>query len=1089
MGIDKLYLFSKDTDATATEQGYHYQKLKTLKTWLENRINRVDDVIYCDYEDDIFERNITDGTSKFRQVKLYSKNFSFSQDEIQKSLANFFMLFVKGDYLFDDVSFSFETNSGIAREVSGNDGLLLKEWYENQGKMSSDLLERCKTRVKGIIDEFIAQGYQKQMSTEAKANLQQAKIIYDSLDDEVWGKFIKSISWQFDGTDHDEAIPLIMGEIEDLITQVPLPINESRISSYIAVLHHEIVNRTIKDKPEDRMLTNELLDIILLNESSEENKWYAQVYDKWLSVTDIEHFNMGAFYEVIDATRHCRWELIDSNHAELWISLLERYIDLPTTIIACRRKAIYEFLYLLIAPNPKTGKISGTLEGYENYLRYYFDEFEHRISLDSIEDDLNLLQVVQSFRLLYPGFLSDEEIEKWKTLIKEFIDSKIASTTDPDQLCTLYELKGFYIFSEGFHINPEEKLRESLEVFRSITPLLNDTKRYSISKLSNRLNHILNLAIRFDNANDETIEMFENFQKDIEDFAFQTGKRHNNAHNLVRRAMEFMSKNTPKDFLRALDCFHKANKLWYTNETKEGFILSLINTSQFYAGLGMNYAAKYYGICGIWASINFGDYSHYKRISDSYGMIFHADFNQGAWMCALDDFDAYLETKLKFKNDPLDLENDNSYRIIASEMACILGGIPEIHPHMRIMVESYKKGLGAVYEDHLQPMVAFIENKFSNYDEMVKILSNKLDDSPLNDVGETRTIIFKVLGVEWKIRFQNTAVLNAIAEEFCSLLQITLCEIGLLGTDLHLLQMPVTINITEAQDYTDFVEQRPSHQVSEWNLRIPVITKLEQAQMQYGFLAVNIKIILNNLSLLPPNEFDRVFDELYQKQMLGEKGMSVVPYQIGYFNMFKLQDFEDSQRAKFTPVVYESKFKEPSNLLETFDDISDKYNSKKSLDYIKQRYNNIPKNISKTLDKWMALGEFKQIIYKFREQGWLDWQILMSIMNFLLSSKANNNIEALLTENEEENERIFSEEFRRLHDLPEEDCYVDFPLSTLKLPRFLFHLEQMPIDTLGSFGLYNNMKHPNFAFVHSLMNKRFRFNIDDLPENSPLIDL
>ena len=80
MGIDKLYLFSKDTDATATEQGYHYQKLKTLKTWLENRINRVDDVIYCDYEDDIFERNITDGTSKFRQVKLYSKNFSFSQE-------------------------------------------------------------------------------------------------------------------------------------------------------------------------------------------------------------------------------------------------------------------------------------------------------------------------------------------------------------------------------------------------------------------------------------------------------------------------------------------------------------------------------------------------------------------------------------------------------------------------------------------------------------------------------------------------------------------------------------------------------------------------------------------------------------------------------------------------------------------------------------------------------------------------------------------------------------------------------------------------------------------------------------------------
>ncbi len=70
MSITKLFLFTKDTDASATEQGFLYQKLKTLKTWVENRVNEVDDVIYCDYEDDIFERNIEQGKSKFRQVKL-----------------------------------------------------------------------------------------------------------------------------------------------------------------------------------------------------------------------------------------------------------------------------------------------------------------------------------------------------------------------------------------------------------------------------------------------------------------------------------------------------------------------------------------------------------------------------------------------------------------------------------------------------------------------------------------------------------------------------------------------------------------------------------------------------------------------------------------------------------------------------------------------------------------------------------------------------------------------------------------------------------------------------------------------------------
>jgi hypothetical protein len=59
-----------------------------LPLWLQNRIAGINEVIYCDYGDDIVQRNFKAGTSKFRQVKLYSTNFSFSTDEIIKSAAN-----------------------------------------------------------------------------------------------------------------------------------------------------------------------------------------------------------------------------------------------------------------------------------------------------------------------------------------------------------------------------------------------------------------------------------------------------------------------------------------------------------------------------------------------------------------------------------------------------------------------------------------------------------------------------------------------------------------------------------------------------------------------------------------------------------------------------------------------------------------------------------------------------------------------------------------------------------------------------------------------------------------------------------------
>lgn len=75
MGISNLYIFSKDTDANASLRGYHYQVLKAVETWVDNFNNGIDEEIYCDFEEDIFQKNPTLKTAKFRQIKLYSSNF------------------------------------------------------------------------------------------------------------------------------------------------------------------------------------------------------------------------------------------------------------------------------------------------------------------------------------------------------------------------------------------------------------------------------------------------------------------------------------------------------------------------------------------------------------------------------------------------------------------------------------------------------------------------------------------------------------------------------------------------------------------------------------------------------------------------------------------------------------------------------------------------------------------------------------------------------------------------------------------------------------------------------------------------------
>jgi hypothetical protein len=180
--------------------------------------------------------------------------------------------------------------------------------------------------------------------------------------------------------------------------------------------------------------------------------------------------------------------------------------------------------------------------------------------------------------------------------------------------------------------------------------------------------------------------------------------------------MAYINKPSAKNYLKALECFHKAKNLWYLLETREGYILALINIAEVYSALGMHMAAKYYGLCGVWASFHFGDYTALKRISDSYAMVFYADFKQGAWMSALDDFEQYIKSRLEFTPKALDLENDSLLRKTLLDLSCVLAASPTLHPDLSVFIEYQKKNLGWLFTDHLKEMVDVFNVKFPDKD-------------------------------------------------------------------------------------------------------------------------------------------------------------------------------------------------------------------------------------------------------------------------------------------------------------------------------------------------------------------------------------
>jgi hypothetical protein len=346
MSLDKLSIFSKDTDATEALRGYEYQKLRAVESWLCIYLDRKDEVIYCDYEEDIFQRDLSTWQSKFRQLKLYSsKNFSFSSTEIIKAISHFFMLYVKGEYKFDEVQFVFETNVAVARNYGENDAALLRKWKDNQGSLDAKTLDECVNKVKSMVEEYIEhaiKGVKK--DTVLLEQMESAKLVLKDIPLDTWQSFVKSIKWEFSEIAADTAIENVVANINDQIMKTSFPSAIHQKESVFARLYYAVAEKSIQENPEDRKLDISLIESLLLDTGDKEDKQYNEDFQKWSKVKEINYFRAAEFYEVINLSGYSRYRKYLRHHAETWAELLKMYIALNDTPSRNKQKAIYELL-------------------------------------------------------------------------------------------------------------------------------------------------------------------------------------------------------------------------------------------------------------------------------------------------------------------------------------------------------------------------------------------------------------------------------------------------------------------------------------------------------------------------------------------------------------------------------------------------------------------------------------------------------------------------------------------------------------------------------------------------------------------------
>ena len=873
MSFHKLHIIGKNRDAVATQKGFTYQQFKTLEDWVHNRINNGDEDIYCEYEDDIFTQDSVSGKLTFKQIKLYSTNFSFSSESLVNALENFFSLYVKGEYSFDEVEFVFETNVSVAgRNVGDNDAKLLSDWNESQGVLSEELLGRIRVRMRKILDHYVEERLTELSGKEAtREEAEKAKVVYDSFSDEDIDQFIKCIRWVFHQEEPNEAVENVVADIKANLTRIPLPLEEDKTDIYFSLLLNEVIQKSIQDEPQARKLTKDQLDVVLLHAGEDDDKWYVEIFQQFNGYSP-DMFFSGEFQAVISAASYCRWKNMDDGHREIWLDLLRYYIGSADIPMISRRKAIYEYTFLKIGHNFEQDRSISPISGDQPLIVEYIESWEREPDIRYLESDIVFLQLVKAQIKGFGLEFQMDVLKRWESNILEFLNRQEENESNADKLCEIYELQGHLAQVK----NPDflEGCREGFTFYRKIIPLLEKANFYSLSQLYAQMQEMTKNLAKL-GGNDEITEAIDEFMGEIEDHAIKSGHRHLVAQNLVERADTYLKKHDLPSMLKALELLHKAKEKWRLEYTNKGYILALLGISQVYEAIGMRYAAKYYAMVASWNIWHAKDESLRKYLHKAIFLILHIDFRNGAWAGCLSEFEVFLKAKIEFDEKGIDY-NSKYFLDAISEIALIAAAGKIIHPCVNGFLENIKPRFDGFWNEHVDHLSDIVYSEFSDPDKLNSVLQSKLSDLPWNDIGKIRKIRFVALDNEWNFIFENSEMMTGISEEFIANLQIHLCEIAQSYASYFKTGESTVVHIAEGHFQHELIGE------NEFKIWIPDFDSTDEKEINihYRYLSTISRIILEKVCHLGNEDYIKFYtEELLKRKEVGKKVCEAYSFQ------------------------------------------------------------------------------------------------------------------------------------------------------------------------------------------------------------------
>jgi len=263
MANNSFHLFKQNTDAIATNQGFYFQYIATLQRWILNYISSSDEVIYCEYEDDIFLKNEKTNELEFTQLKCYTGYFNLQHKAVIESLLHFYQLFLK----YKDehhVKFVFETNCSTNQKGTSEGAKLLVKWVENQRQLPTEEFNQILVFLrKKFVEVLTSRGNVKiheKNSNEKDVN--QVRREFEALNKSIHGDdfidFVTKVEWDFHHKTKGDSIKTIEDNCLNKIGELKGFDSDKDPKVLFTLLLHNVIDSSSNESIERRKLTHEL---------------------------------------------------------------------------------------------------------------------------------------------------------------------------------------------------------------------------------------------------------------------------------------------------------------------------------------------------------------------------------------------------------------------------------------------------------------------------------------------------------------------------------------------------------------------------------------------------------------------------------------------------------------------------------------------------------------------------------------------------------------------------------------------------------------------------------------------------------------